>query len=268
MRVESSEPEIGAQTLLRRILALADAELRRMSLVVEIATRRPEALAPVLDLLCARAEQADPQARELMVTLTDALRAPDLASRVAELREEAARSAFTALSRTLRPSSIDHKSSRPADPNDDRIPEYGWGRPLSLGERKSLARRPNRALIDRLLLDPHPDVIQRLLANPQLTEDDVLRMAATRPARPDVLTAIAQSLRWVHRQRVRRALVLNPSTPTDIAAPICALLVRQELKLVIETSTVSPAIRALCMEYLERRPPAPASSDDEGGTLH
>jgi hypothetical protein len=263
----SSDTEAAALALLRRVLSLGDAELRRTSLFVEIATRRAEELAAVLDVVCARAEQADAPAREFMIPLTDALRAPDLAARVSALREEAARSALTALCRTLRPPSTEHKSSRPQDPNDDRIPEYGWGRPLTLGERKSLARRPNRALIDRLLLDPHPDVIQRLLANPQLTEDDVLTMAAKRPARPDVLTAIAQSLRWVHRQRVRRALVLNPSTPAEIAAPICALLVRQELKLVIETTTVSPAIRALCMEYLERRPPAPAS-DDDGGTLH
>ena len=72
-------------------------------------------------------------------------------------------------------------------PATSGIPDYGRGRPLTLGERKSLARRPDRAMLDRLLHDPHPDVIRRLLRNPRLTEDDVVRLAARRPGRPEVL---------------------------------------------------------------------------------
>jgi hypothetical protein len=118
-------------------------------------------------------------------------------------------------------------------------------------------------MLERLLHDPHPDVIKQLLGNPKLTEDDVLPLAARRPCRPDVLTEIARSTRWSHRPRVRIALVLNPDTPLEIAAPLVGLLMRHELSLVATSTTVAPAVRALCLEHLERRPPALDDADDE-----
>jgi hypothetical protein len=155
---------------------------------------------------------------------------------------------------------------RPApeiDPSEPRIPDYVKGRPLTLGERKSLARRPDRDTIDKLLQDPHPDVIARLLKNPRLTEDDVVRLSARRPGRPDVLAEIARTPHWLHRSRVRLALMLNPDTPAELAALLSGLLVRQELRLVAEATHVSPHVRALCMEHLERRPPGDKTSCSE-----
>jgi hypothetical protein len=142
----------------------------------------------------------------------------------------------------------------------------GTGRTLTLGERKSLARRPDRNVLERLLLDPHPDVIARLLKNPRLTEDDVVRLAARRPGRPDILTAIARDPKWLHRARVRLTLVLNPDTPGALAAPIVGLLVRQELRLVAGATHVPAHVRALCIEHLERRPPGkPEREPDRSG---
>ena len=147
-------------------------------------------------------------------------------------------------------------------PEDDRIPDYGKGRPLTLGERKSLARKPDRETVERLIRDPHPDVIRMLLGGPRVTEEDVLSMAARRPCRPDVLTEIARSPRWVHRPRIRMALVLNPDTPLEIAAPIAGLLMRHELRLVATSTHVQASVRALCLEHLERRPPGEFDTRD------
>ena len=105
------------------------------------------------------------------------------------------------------------------------------------------------------MLDPHPDVIHRLLRNPRVLEDDVVRLAAKRPGRGGVLAVIARSTKWVHRPRVRMALVLNPRTPLEIAARIAGLLLRPELELVAGSPHVPPAVRALCIEHLDRRPP-------------
>ena len=62
-----------------------------------------------------------------------------------------------------------------------RVPDFGRGRPLTLGERKSLARTHDRSLIQRVVRDPHPDVVRILLDNPSLTEEDVVRVCAARP---------------------------------------------------------------------------------------
>jgi hypothetical protein len=140
------------------------------------------------------------------------------------------------------------------------------GRPLTLGERKSLARRPDRETLLRLFADPHPDVMRRLLGNPRVTEDDVVRLAARRPGRAELLAEIARETRWVHRPRVRMALVMNPATPLEIAARIAGLLLRPELALVVASPGVPAPVRALCVEHLERRPPvAPAG---RAGPVH
>lgn len=249
----------AGERFVRAVRSLADPHVRLSYVLTHVRDLPPERLAPVLDEVCARAEQADPAAREVLVSILDAAREPSVADAVQRLREEAVGEALVALERALRNPMLGRSSALPEDPDEDRVPDYGRGRPLTLGERKSLARRPDRAMMERLVRDPHPAVIERLLVNPKLTEDDVLTMVVKRPARPDVLSQIARSTRWIHRPRIRRALVLNPDTPTEISGPICGLLLRQELRLVIQATHVPPSIRALCMEHLERRPP---SEDD------
>jgi hypothetical protein len=133
------------------------------------------------------------------------------------------------------------------------------GGPLTLGERKALARRPDRPTMQRLLSDSHPDVIRHCLGNPRLTEDDVVPLAAKRPGRGEVLAEIARSP-WMRRPRVRLALALNPSTPLEITARLVGLLLRPELELVARSPHVPAGVRALCLDHLARRPPFTASA--------
>jgi hypothetical protein len=256
-------PPEQAEALVRATRSIPEADLRAAYVRKILLDGDVDVLAATLDVVCARAEQAEYAAREVLVALVDALHDPALSHVVQRLREEAVGVPHLALERLVRqPVSISAPREIP-QPEDDRIPDYGRGRQLTLGERKSLARKPDRQMLERLLHDPHPDVIKMLLANPKLTEDDVLPLAARRPCRPDVLTEIARSTRWSHRPRVRIALVLNPDTPLEIAAPLVGLLMRHELSLVATSTTVAPAVRALCLEHLERRPPALDDAEDD-----
>lgn len=258
--IEGARSSDRADALVRTTRALAEASLRAAYLRSVLGGSAIVELAAALDVVCARAEQADPAAREVLVALVDALSDPSSASVVQRLREEAAGAPHLALERLIRQPLPLHGPRDVPEPDADRVPDYGRGRPLTLGERKSLARGTDRTMLERLLCDPHPDVIRRLLANPKLTEDDVLRLAARRPCRPDVLLEIVRAPRWAHRPRIRMALVLNPDTPLEIAAPIVGLLMRHELRLVATSPTVATAVRALCLEHLDRRPPVAGSA--------
>jgi len=97
-------------------------------------------------------------------------------------------------------------------------------RPLTLGERKSLARSWRRDVLQRLLTDPHEDVVALLLANPHLTEDDVLRIATARRSSAAVLGLLLRSPRWSASPRVRVALVRNPRLPLSFALQLVGLL--------------------------------------------
>jgi hypothetical protein len=103
-------------------------------------------------------------------------------------------------------------------------------RPLTLGERKSLARTWKRDVIERLLGDPHVDVVELLLRNPRLTEADVLRIATARRASAAVLELVLHARRWNVRPGVRRALLRNPKLPEAAAVRLVGLLNRTELR--------------------------------------
>lgn len=253
--------ETDADAIAQTTRALADAALR-VAWLKHALRRRPLApLAEALDVLCARAEQAEESAREVLLALGVALVDPDVADVVRALREEAAGAPLLALDRLLRQSL--RTPSRPvADLEDERLPDYGKGRPLTLGERKSLARRTDRPTIELLLRDPHPWVIRQTLTNAKVTEDDVLRLAARRPVRPDVLAEIARSVRWSLRPRIRMALVQNPDTPPDVVAPLVGLLLRRELRQVASSPSVPALVRVLAHEHLQRRPPILGVDDD------
>jgi hypothetical protein len=254
-----------ADAIVRGTLALAEAPYRVGYLRDLLCASSASEIARALEIACARAEQAEPRAREWLVSFVDAITGRETELRVAvqRLREEAAGESHLALERVLRSPPSMPSELEPA-PDKVRSPDYGKGRPLTLGERKSLARRPDRDMMARLLLDPHPEVIKRLLANPRLVEDDVVRLAAKRPCRADVITEIARSDKWIHRTRVRLAIMLNPSTPPEISGPVASLLMRQELKLVVESTHVPRVVRALCLEHLERRPPGDFDDEDVG----
>lgn len=122
------------------------------------------------------------------------------------------------------------------------------GRPLTLGERKQLARTAatqpgRRELLERLLRDPDPAVIRLLLQNPRLTEADVIVVAARRPTRPEIQREVFAASRWVARYRVKRTLVLNPFTPSDLAIRLLAFLRDRDLALVAEDAELAPAVR-------------------------
>jgi hypothetical protein len=261
-------PSDLAEQILRATRSLADPALRVSYLCAVFREHPIEELARALDTICADAEQASEPSRGVLVALVDAVNAPEAAAVVQTLREQALGDSLLALERVLRRPATPSVAAAPRDalkPAEERVPDYGRGRSLTLGERKALARKPSREFTARLLADPHPEVIKRLLGNPNVTEDDVLRLAAKRPVAPEILVEIARSPRWLHRSRVRLAIVLNPDVTLEIAAPIVALLLRQELRLVISSTQASPAVRALCLEHVQRRPPTP---DGKGsGTL-
>jgi hypothetical protein len=261
-----------AVALARATLSLGDEGLRTSYISCVVRSWSADVLALALDELCSRAEQGETSAREVLIAVVDALNQDGMEDVVERLRTEAARAPLFALERLVRrfttgsrsaPDGRNLVASGDATVARQRVPEDARGRPLTLGERKWLARRPDRETMHKLLGDPHPDVIARLLSNPRLTEDDVVRLAARRPGSEAVLAEIARSTKWLHRPRVRIALLFNPSTPPDVAARITGLLLRPELELAAKSPGIAAGIRALCIDHLARRPPLRAGATHE-----
>jgi hypothetical protein len=240
-----------ARRLKRLIVSLRELGLRVNWLRDRLATWPVETSSLYLNALSEQSERSDPAAREALLPVALFFAMSGATPLVVQLREQCLERKLLGLARML-----DWRRSAPLlqSPLGD-VPDYGTGRELTVGERRTLARRPSRGTIAKLLLDPHPLVIRQLLENPSLVEDDVLRLATQRPARPDALQELVASTHWMCRSRVRLALVLNPGTPPHISMPLLSVCNRNDLTEVRTTTTVPRLLRVAARELLGKRPP-------------
>ena len=251
---------VEVERLKRVLLSLPDLALRTGWLRDFLARQSAYDQASVLNALCEDNERADPQAREAILVAALLFAALGECELIARLRSQAEARHLLSLSRFVRRAPPAAAQERPTQPP---VPDYGTGRELTVGERKSLARSPNRRAFDKLLSDPHPLVIRQLLENPRLTEDEVVRMVARRPARSEVLAAIAQNGRWLSRPRVRLAVLFNPGSPPAMTMPLLSVCTRNELLDVLRSSDSSGVLRNAAHELFERLPPLRESEASE-----
>jgi hypothetical protein len=252
--------ETAADHLKRAVLALPDVRLRIDWLDHHVQGEPAAPFAAVLDTVIGQSEISEPRAREVLLTIALWVAGSAREVDLDRLRATALEQRLLSLQRVIRkppPPSLAPESGEP------RVPDYGVGRELSLGERRNLARRAHRHGFDALLRDPHPMVVAELLTNPKTTEDDVIRLAAFRPARATSIEAIART-RWLTRGRVRMSVLLNPGAPPRVALPLVGLCTRSELLSITRSPDVPRILRITASELVERRPPLFGDEDEAG----
>ncbi len=127
-------------------------------------------------------------------------------------------------------------------------------REVTLGERRSYARRPDREILEKLLQDPDPRVLDNLLRNPRIREQDILKISSKRPVGAAVLEQIFLHPVWGRRRAVQLALVLNPYSPVYIASGLAILLEPQMLKKLKVDPATHPLVRERIQSWLLEGP--------------
>lgn len=259
-----SEPATPARRLLRRLGAVPDAAMRQALWREAFDTLAPGDLLAAVDGALTGAGRREEDARlayQALLAHLDALRGH--ASEARRALYEAARFAENdAVCRMLltappakQPTAAELRHMLSAD-----------DRELTLGERRALARTRDRNVLARRLADPDPGVVDNLLQNPRLTEADVLRIASRRPVAGASLRAIFLHARWGRLPAVRRALIYNPYTPTDLALGLLPLLDLAELRDLAREPGGQALLRTRAQAILrEREPDAAASTERLGG---
>jgi hypothetical protein len=120
---------------------------------------------------------------------------------------------------------------------------------LSLGEKIAAAKRCSATLIRIFLFDPDAKVFAALLINARLREEDLLLLAQSVSASAEKLQLLASDRKWSFRYAIRRALVMNPSTPPATAASQLRFLSRRDLLTIHEHPATSTYLRR-CVERL------------------
>ena len=242
--------------LVQRLVAIPDSRMRVIALVSGLAEGDPAEWVMAMAYVLESAHGGtSPDAAKALESITHAAGSSSLpyaarqglyAAAVAAGRLEIARLFFSASPATV-DARLEAKHKAPERALERR------GRPLSLGERRSLARTHRRDRLALITKDPHPAVIAVLLTNPHVTEPDIVAIAASRAALPESLALIAEHPKWSVSYAVKRALVQNPLTPLAAAIRIATTLTSADLKDIAELSILASPLREHARELLRRR---------------
>jgi len=244
--------EAELRSLDRRLRALPEASMRRQRLLERLEELTPDAAYALVAAVLRRPAAPAPHLLSLREILQELLREggagrsldPGLC-RELYLRAEAADDEFTMRLFGVTGSAAAMRDESSALPRD--VAE------ISLGMRRALARGVDLGMLDRLLLDADPVVIEHLLANPRITEEHVVRIAARRPIPASTLDCIQRSRRFGHRVAVRTALARNPYCPAPLAIALLGALPLRAVHDMADDSTLHPETRRHAAAELARR---------------
>lgn len=125
--------------------------------------------------------------------------------------------------------------------------------PITLGERRSLAKSNDLKILEKMLFDPDPLVVENLLNNPHLLEEHVLRLAARRPHRSEILRTIGTHPHWSKNLKIRIALIKNPFTPPILSVLGLMTLSIQDLKNISWEGKIHDLPRDVAQEIVKKR---------------
>ena len=123
---------------------------------------------------------------------------------------------------------------------------------LTLGERRALARRPDRRQVEAHLYDPDRKVIEHLLQNAKITEVDVIRIAVRRPTTGEALLSVFESRRFGLSKQIMMALLQNPFLPYQAGVGLSFLLSKSELNQLRQVHSLSPIMKQFIRHRFEQ----------------
>jgi hypothetical protein len=245
-----AEPSLDARGVAQRLAALPERQMRTARLREIVLGCTPADAAWLLDTLATAGRAGGPPFDVSLIAAVDLAGGETLPYDSRRAIFEAASGLQLLACKELLLSESDTAEEQPTAPR----PLVPGTRPLTLGERKALARSWDRDVLERLVTDPHTDVVRLLLGNPHLTETDILRIATSRRSSAEVLGLVLQSRRWGISPRVRKALVRNPNLPVATSLRLIGLLNRTDLQELAADPQLPNSVRASLQRRL--RPPS------------
>lgn len=235
-------------TFLRRIISVPDPELRQRQLERHLLTVDAETASQHLQRLLQDGMRGSRDAGEVLLPLAEFVhRANERHLLALEAINLAARAGGRHGVGWYLLSPRAHRAL------DDRVAKNMRAESMSLGHRKAAASQADRRMLDRLVHDPHPMVVERLCRNPRIQEGHMLTIATRRPTTTELLETVARSTRWMRNRHVREALAQNPYIPTGLALRLLPTLRPTVLRSMPHSSQLHDTVKQFALYLMELR---------------
>jgi hypothetical protein len=124
---------------------------------------------------------------------------------------------------------------------------------ITLGMKKTLAKSDKKHTLDKLVYEDNPIVIKNLLNNPRMTEKDVLKIITRRPLKKKILLEVINSKKWIDRYIIKKAIIRNPFTPTEIALNLLHFMLLQDLVQIAQDTRLHHSVRSTVKDMIEKK---------------
>ena len=124
---------------------------------------------------------------------------------------------------------------------------------LPLGQKITLARKAPARIAGALLAEGNAPVVKAALANPNLTEAQVLRVLSRGKIPATVVQFIAQDAKWGHIYNVRIALIRQPATTLTTILAFLPEVTVSDLRELVAPGILPENLRHYLQCEIERR---------------
>jgi len=122
-----------------------------------------------------------------------------------------------------------------------------------LGNKMTLARRGTSAIVESLLREGIPPLVEACLDNPHLKEGSVHQFITASTSTAETISMVARSGRWKGRPNIRLAILKNPRTPTIWFTILLPGLPQSTIKDLLAVPRLTFAQKELVRQALGRR---------------
>jgi len=122
-----------------------------------------------------------------------------------------------------------------------------------LGNKITLARRSTSAVVEALIREGDPRLMEACLDNPHLKESAIFQFLNGPNATPESISMVARHPRWKNHANLQQAILKNPKSPAVWFTLFLPTLKPNDLKKVHASAQLSPAQKKRVVEELQRR---------------
>ncbi|MEE9613331.1 MAG: hypothetical protein V3W31_00065 [Thermodesulfobacteriota bacterium] len=122
---------------------------------------------------------------------------------------------------------------------------------MTMGAKVKFAMMGNKEARELLIRESNKVIQQSVLRNPRVTEDEILKLTATKGTSDELLRQISKSKDWLKNYQIKSALVTNPKTPLNISMRLMAQLNEKDLASLSRSKNISSVLSSTARKALE-----------------
>jgi len=109
---------------------------------------------------------------------------------------------------------------------------------MTVAEKMKLALKGNNEARVLLIKDSNKIVSSSVLKNPKMTDEEVIRLTASKGTSDDLLRQVARNKDWMKSSQIKKNLTTNPKTPLAISMKLIRSMDKKSLEMVSNSKNI------------------------------